>query len=331
MNLGIIGYGGVSKALVRLLEEKEDYLKINNIDINIKYIVKSDGGVVCNNNEFLYVDNLKESNLWVEGLNYMDILNDEEVDMVIELTNTNIETGEPAKTHIREAFKRKKHVVTGNKGPILNGYKELKRLSVENGLGFGIGCTVGGALPSYIVGKSGLSGSEILSIRGILNGTSNYILEEMFNNDISFSEALEKAQKLGIAEKNPILDVGGYDTASKMSIIVNSLCDKEFSIKDISLVGIEGVSRAEILEAKSNGRKIKIVGQWNRESEEKIVVGPMEVSSDDLLFGVNDRNKGIVFESDTLGEIFIAGGESSVRGAAASIFRDILNIIMDLK
>ncbi|MGL4772869.1 MAG: homoserine dehydrogenase [Clostridium sp.] len=319
MNIGIIGFGNVSKELIKLV------LK-NNYNFNIKYVIKSDGGItIQDNSELINLDDLKKHKSFNNKLSYKDVIDDESIDLLIELTSTNIETGEPALTHIKSAICKNKHVVTGNKGAIIHGYKEINELSIHNKVKLGIGCTVGGALPSYIVGKDGLAGSEIISIEGILNGTSNYILELMHNENLSFEEGLIKAQNLGIAEKNPKLDIEGFDTASKMLILVNTLLNKDISINDINIEGIQNIKLGDIENAKRVDKVLKLVGEYNIK-ENKIIVSPKLIDRNSILYSIKNKNKGVVFYTDILGEIFLAGGESSTIGAAASILRDIINI-----
>ena len=205
MDIGIIGYGGVSKAFITLLADKEEYLKEKyNLTIRVKYIIKSDGGLY--HSEGL---NLKEiSNMqqpiqlhrYWSKININDIISSHDVDTIVELTNTNIETGEPGLTHIKKALNNKINVVIGNKGPILLKYKELKAIADDKGVKLMVGCTTGGALPTIMAGIYDIAGAEIKYIEGILNGTTNYILSEMADNYLDYEEALLKAQSMGIAE-----------------------------------------------------------------------------------------------------------------------------------
>src|SRR5699024_8396068 len=160
----------------------------------------------------------KDINLYNEdstiNVTFTDLIREKDVDIVIEMTPTNLNTGEPGLSHITKSLSNGIHVITANKGPILLAYDELYKIAKENNVQLGIGCTTGGALPSINSGIVELAGSKITSIVGILNGTTNFILEEMEKNGIEYREALKKAQKLGIAESDPTLDVKGFDTAS---------------------------------------------------------------------------------------------------------------------
>ena len=331
MDIGIIGYGGVSKAFITILADKEEYLKEKyNLTIRVKYIIKSDGGLY--HSEGL---NLKEiSNMqqpiqlhrYWSKININDIISSHDVDTIVELTNTNIETGEPGLTHIKKALNNKINVVTGNKGPILLKYKELKAIADDKEVKLMVGCTTGGALPTIMAGIYDIAGAEIKYIEGILNGTTNYILSEMTDNYLDYEEALLKAQSMGIAELDPSLDVEGYDTACKIIILANVLFNKELKLADVNIEGITNVSKDYLRELKASSRKLKLIGRIDNERGLKAEVKLEEINSEHPLYSVDYKNKGIYYNTDTLGEISVIGGASGTINAAASILRDIIMI-----
>lgn len=324
MRIGLIGYGGVGKAFIRLLKDKD-------IPCKLIFILNSKGGVVDENGLSLEDINSFENNLenhisWNKGITYNNIL-DKKIDFLVELTPTNKETGEPALSYIKCAINNKVNVVTGNKGPILNAYNELSKLANENNVHLGIGCTTGGALPSISGGIVDCAGANIISIEGVLNGTTNYILKEMEKKDINYNEALKIAQELGIAETDPRLDVEGYDTAAKMIILANTLMGANLSINDADILGITKISVNEIKNAKSENKKIKLLGKaYIKENKTYVSVSPTKLDKEHPLYSVEGKNKGVYFNTDILGDITIIGGASGTRNAAASILRDIINI-----
>lgn len=224
MNIGIIGFGGVAKAFLQLLLDKNRELK--NLDINITYILSNSGEIF--NKDGIDIEELLELSIGEKDISkfpqgkktnsYKEIIIKEKFDYIIELTPSNINTGEPAYSYIKEALENNINVITANKGPIALYYKELKNIENKNKVSLGIGCTTGGALPTINGGLIDLKGSNILSIEGVLNGTSNFILEEM-ERGISYKEALNAAKDQGIAEKDPTLDVEGFDSAIKLIIL----------------------------------------------------------------------------------------------------------------
>lgn len=334
MNIGLIGFGGVGQALIRLLINKELYLrKKYNLKINVKYIIKSNGGIYnskgINLDEVLgFINNNKnitEHELWSDNLNIDDVIKNNDIDSLVELTSTNIETGEPGLTHIKKALLNNINVITGNKGPILLSYKELRELADKNGVALKVGCTTGGALPSICGGIYDVAGSEIQSIEGILNGTTNYILSKMTNDNITYEEALKDAQECGIAELNPSLDVLGYDTACKIIILSNVLKDTNLKLNDIEIEGIPEVKLEYLRELKRKNKKLKLIGKV--ESLDNIIsayVKLIEIDENHPLYFVDYKNKGVYFKTDILGDISIIGGASGTMNAAASILRDII-------
>lgn len=334
MDIGLIGFGGVGKALVRLLMEKREYiLEKYDLEIRIKYILKSDGGLyeakgidLAEVIEFIKNNrNIKEHLSWKDNLNIEDIIKNNDIDTLVELTSTNIETGEPGLTHIKKALENKISVVTGNKGPIILKYSELKKIAKENSVNLRVGCTTGGALPSINGGIYDVAGSEIQSIEGILNGTTNYILSKMTNDDVTYEEALKDAQQCGIAEANPSLDVLGYDTACKIIILSNVLKETNINLNDIEVQGITEVKLEYLRELKKENRKLKLVGKVESlNNEVKAYVKLMEIDENHPLYFVDYKNKGIYFKTDTLGDISIIGGASGTMNAAASIVRDLV-------
>ena len=324
MNIGLIGYGGVGKAFIRLLNEKD-------IPCKVKYILKSDGAVFNSkgldiNKIIQEEDNIKEHKDWMEGKNFENVI-DEEIDFLVELTPTNMKTGEPGLSYIKEALNRGINVVTGNKGPILIDYLGLKELAEKNNVSLGIGCTTGGALPSISGGTIDCAGATIEEIQGVLNGTTNYILKEMATKEIEYQEALRQSQELGIAETNPNMDVEGFDTAIKMIILTNALMGEKLTLEDAQIEGITKVTVKDIKDAEQEGKKIKLLGKvFSEEGNIKVKVAPVALEEEHPLYSVEGKNKGVYYRTDTLGNITIIGGASSTRNAAAAILRDIENI-----
>ena len=333
MEIGIIGFGGVGQSLIKLLVKKRKYIfEKYNLDIKVKYIVKSDGGIYKANGidleellEFINKNkSIKEHILWKSNLSIQEVIKNNDIDTLIELTSTNIETGEPGLTHIKRALESKINVVTGNKGPIILKYKELKEIADKNSVELKVGCTTGGALPSINGGLYDVAGSEIQAIEGILNGTTNYILSKMTNDMDKMSEAI---QSNGIAEANPSLDILGYDTACKIIILSNVLMDTNLKLEDIEIKGITEVTLEDIEKAKVENKKLKLIGKVEKiDNMIKAYVKPIIINENHPLYFVDYKNKGVYFKTDTLGDISIIGGASGTMNAAASILRDVVLI-----
>ena len=265
--------------------------------------------------------------MWKSNISIQEVIKNNDIDTLIELTSTNIETGEPGLTHIKRALESKINVVTGNKGPIILKYKELKEIADKNSVELKVGCTTGGALPSINGGLYDVAGSEIQAIEGILNGTTNYILSKMTNDNVTYKESLKQAQKNGIAEANPSLDILGYDTACKIIILSNVLMDTNIKLEDIEIKGITEVTLEDIEKAKVENKKLKLIGKVEKiDNMIKAYVKPIIINENHPLYFVDYKNKGVYFKTDTLGDISIIGGASGTMNAAASILRDVVLI-----
>ena len=258
----------------------------------------------------------------------LDLIRSASADVLIETTPTDIQTGEPAMSHIREALSRGIHVVSANKGPFIRAYRELTGLAREKNLSLKISAAAAAALPTIDVAETCLAGAEILGIEGVLNGTTNFILSRMRTSGQSYEEALAEAQALGIAETDPTLDVEGFDTANKLALITNVCMGADLRPEDVERTGIAGVSLAQVQSASAAGKIMRLVGVSKLEEDGRVSasVAPMLLSPDHPLAGVEGAEKGITYTSDTMDRVTVVGGKSDPRGAAAALLKDLINI-----
>lgn len=336
MRIALIGYGGVGRAFVKLLQDKKEHLLKEGIHAKIIYVLGRKGGVYdsdgINLQKFIdFSSKNKNINYYPNGgsndLVFDDIINNNDVDFVVEMTPTNKETGQPGLDYIKRSLEKGIHVVTSNKGPISLAYHKLYEIASNNNVQIGIGCTTGGALPSINGGMMDLAGSNINSIEGILNGTTNFIIKMMEDDGVEYKEALKRAQEIGIAETDPTLDVEGWDTASKLLILTNVLMNQEKTLEDIKVEGITTLSASDIKKASEEGMKYKLIGKSiDIDGNVSMSVRLEKVNKDNSLYNVGGKNKAVRYTSDSLGELAMIGGASGVTPAAASILRDIVNI-----
>lgn len=197
----------------------------------------------------------------VSDISGLEVMNEVEYDCLVEVTPTNIEDGEPARTHILTAFRAGKDVVTSNKGPLALSYSKLIDEARSNGVQFKFEASVGGAMPILNFAHETLAGCDINSVFGILNGTTNFILSRMAKEGSSYEQTLNEAQQLGIAETNPAQDVDGIDAACKVVILANSILGRDVSFKDVEINGISKITPEAISLAKKEGYLIKLIGE----------------------------------------------------------------------
>ena len=176
------------------------------------------------------------------------------------------------------------------------------------------------ALPTLDIGQFSLAGCSIEKIEGILNGTTNYILTKMYEEDMTFEEALKEAQDKGITETNPILDISGSDSACKLLLLTNSLMETEKTLTDIHIKGIEHVTKQQIRNAKEQHKIIKLIASTYKDEggNVNLNVEPCERERSSVSKSKWDR-KGITFFTDTMGQVTTIGGASNPRGAACSL------------
>jgi len=321
MNIAIIGAGAVARTFMLLINSPDsDYAK----NISVKYVFNSQGGVY-EKGGIKPFENLSAHKDFTAGLN-ISCIDTAEVDLVVDLKNTDLQNAEKDFNACADILKKGLHLVNGNKGPVVYGYKKLKILAKENGVQFLCGCAAAAALPSVIVGEDAHSGSKIHAFEGIVNGTTNYIISKM-EAGVSYESALKLAQKEGIAEKNPDYDVEGIDTAVKTVMLANIIWDMEITLEAASVEGINKLTLDDVRAAAEKGEKIKLIGkaELKENGEPKITIAPTVIPPKHLLYSTDEKYKAIVFKSNNMGNVLICGA-SSLRGAAAAILRDIVNI-----
>lgn len=331
MKILIIGFGTVGQGFAELLLEKGETLP-GKISIVGVYDIKM-GGIIDHNgiNIKELLEAAKKGELFAlkGGIKEADVhqlIKDTEADVMVEVTFTNLKDGEPAYSYIKQALNSGKHVVTSNKGPIALYYKELKSLAEGKSLSLKFEGTVLSGTPALNLVMDTLRGSRIESIRGILNGTTNFILNKM-EGGMDYSDALREAQELGYAEADPTGDVEGWDAMAKILILANVLMGAELDKDDVEREGITGITAEMVKEALNEGKKWKLVAEAKKENGlVRASVRPRKISSEDKLYGINGVLNSLVFTTDTLGEVQIVGPGAGRRETGYAILSDILSI-----
>nr|WP_106782801.1 homoserine dehydrogenase [Lysinibacillus timonensis] len=329
----LTGYGTVARELLKLIHTRTVAIKEKyGVEFMVTGIVGSKG--MLYQSEGIDLHALLESGAGSNALfSYSQnfevpmIEPDFQEDVLIECTPTNVETGEPGLTYLMKAIDTGMDVVCVSKGALVHSYRDIKKRAEEKGIRLKYSGATAAALPTIDIGEYSLSGCTISRIEGILNGTSNFILTCMYENNLSFVEALRIAQEKGIAESNPSLDVKGFDSACKILLLANSLLGTNYSINDIKISGIEHLTREDIHNAKMRNRHIKLLARASKEQGKFILdVTPCELDEEHPLFHVTGTNKGVLFETIEMGTICTTGGASHPRGAAAAALKDLINL-----
>jgi len=331
MRIILIGFGIVGEAFAKIITDKSKELrKIFGFKPSIVSVVDISGAVVDPNG--LNVEELQTSKIkcgsislhscFKPKLNSVEILENVDADVVVEVTPTNVVDGQPGLSHIMTALKKKRHVITTNKGPLAIALPALMELASYNRVQIRFSGTVGGGTPILDFGKKCLIGDRIISLRGILNGTTNYILTRMDEAEISMETALEEAKSKGYAEANPSYDLDGIDSACKLVIMANWLMNKCVTLKNVDVSGIKGVTIEKVKEAKNNGFAIKLLASI---SNEKLAVKTQLVPQHHPLC-VGGTLNAVTFEAEYAGELTIVGKGAGGIETAGAILRDLIEI-----
>jgi homoserine dehydrogenase len=254
------------------------------------------------------------------GISALDVIETVEAEVVVEVTPVNIKDAEPALSHITKAFKTGKHVVTTNKGPLALAMPALTELADYNNVYLRFSGTVGGGTPMLEFAKRCLAGDKITAIKGILNGTTNYILTEMSQNRVTFQEALANAQKLGYAEREPSMDIDGFDTACKVVILANWILNKKITLKNVDRTGIRDLSLKALDEAAMRGKTIKLIGSIDSNGT---TVKPTQIPKNDPLC-VSGVLNAVTFFTEYAGEQTLVGRGAGGMETASAVLRDFL-------
>lgn len=309
INIGIIGVGVVGSSVVKILEENKEIISAR---AGVNLVVKK--GVVKNLN--------KTRNINIPLYENPDeILNDKEIDIVIELMGGVQEAYEIAK----KALQNKKALITANKAMLA--YHRYDLQQIANDIPIGFEASVCGGIPIIKALKDGLGANHILALKGILNGTSNYILTQMIQENQDFNTSLKQAQKLGYAEADPSLDINGGDAGHKLLILASLAYGIDAKPKDIIIEGIESISPDDIDFANEFGYSIKLLGIAKKEGNEiELRVHPAMINKNKMISKVEGVMNGISVIGDRVGETLYYGAGAGGDATASAVISDLIEI-----
>ena len=335
-NIAIIGFGVVGQSLAQTIHEKYRTLKnIYGLDAKIVAISGRSKGSIYDPHGldldkliklFEETGTVESYPSGVKGLTSMETITDTNAEVIVEASITNIETGEPSLSYVKAALSNGKHVVTSNKGPAALAYKELKKLAEENGVQYRIESTVLSGTPAINYATENLAGHKISSVKGIINGTTNYILDEMEKGN-TYEAALKEAQRLGYAEADPTADVEGWDAVAKIMILGNAVLGGELQVADVEREGITGITAEDVEQARMEAKRIKLIAKAYIEDEVvKAKVSPEWLPFSDPLANVNGTMNAVTVVTDGLGPVTSIGAGAGGLGTAHGLLGDIIAI-----
>ncbi|MEA1905215.1 MAG: homoserine dehydrogenase [Candidatus Hadarchaeota archaeon] len=332
MRLMLIGFGNIGRGLARTLLRKGKFLRSSHgISSRVVAVVDEYGAAI--DERGLGLKKLLSTaertgsvasypGKGERGKSAVDVIESVDVDVVFELTPTNIKSGEPGLTHLQRAMRKGLHVITSNKGPLVVAFSKLDKLANRTGVEFRYSASVGGAVPILGLARRLLAGDEVRAIRGVLNGTTNYILTRMSREGVPFDVVLHEAQEMGVAEKDPTLDIEGIDTACKVAILANALLDMDVKLKDVRVTGIDRIRPEVTRLAQEAGDTVKLIGVASRDLLE---VAPRLVPVGHPL-AVGGTLNAITLETDLAREISITGFGAGSWETSSALIGDLIDI-----
>jgi homoserine dehydrogenase len=314
LNVGLIGFGTVGTGVVRVLQENRDLIRRRlGQELVLRRIVDQDlerGRGVKIPKEILSRDPF-------------DIIGDPEISIVVEL----IGGEEPARSLILEAIRAGKHVVTANKALLASHGNEIFAVAHEKGVDVAFEGAVCGGIPVIRAIKEGLAANRIKAIRGIVNGTSNYVLSEMTRGGQDFQTALSQAQALGYAEADPTLDVEGIDAAHKLAILSAMAFGTRIHLGEIYVEGISHIQPVDIAFGLELGYKIKLLALSKCDNGEvEARVHPAMVPVGSPISTVDGVYNALHIEGDAVGSTFFYGLGAGMMPTASAVVGDIMEL-----
>lgn len=334
MKIALIGLGVVGQGLLTILRDKAADLKAQaGFEAQVVAVATRSSGTLYHP-QGLSIDALlaavqaggfshyPDAPGLERGSDIMGLIKRCNADVLVECSNTHLQTGQPALDYCYAAFASGKHVVLANKGPVAVGYRELAARAAATQRQLRFEATVMAGTPSIRLAMQALQGCTIREARGILNGTTNYILTQM-ESGMSYTEALAQAQQLGYAEADPAGDVEGWDAAGKAIILARALFNSPITLADMEVKGITGITAEDVLTAAAAGEKWKLVARVTAEGGS---VQPMRVKLSNPLAAVSGATNAVTYVTDLLGEVTLVGAGAGGLQTGFGLLSDLLDL-----
>ncbi|MBR5926544.1 MAG: homoserine dehydrogenase [Firmicutes bacterium] len=318
VNVALLGFGIVGRGTYEAISKGSKLIeKRYGVKVKVKKILEINDAII------------KASGLPKKLFtpDYNEILNDDSIQIVAEMMGGR----QPATSFMLAALNAGKNVVSSNKMALAESLPKLKAAAKKNNVKLYYEASVCGAIPVITSIRDSLGVNGFREIRGIVNGTSNFILTHMIEGDMAYSDALALAQKLGFAEKDPTDDVEGIDSANKLSLLTELCTGIYVAPSEIKRTGITGITLKKLAQAKAEGKKIKLVATARATKDGvKLSVKPELVSPDDLLYNVDYVFNGIILSCEYADDIFLYGRGAGSLPTGSAVAGDIINIAKEI-
>jgi len=340
IRLSLVGFGVIGQGFAELILTKHGFLKRHyGVDISLVGVANARHGFIYHQ-DGLYIPTVlqcvkeKGSLSDYPGVKHWDSalegLQANSADILVEVTPTNLRDAEPGMSHMRLALSKGMHVVTANKGPAALAASELIALASQHGVQFRMESTVMAGTPVISTIQEGLAGAQVFAMRGILNGTTNYILSAMAEGH-DYVEALADAQAKGYAETDPTADVEGYDAVAKTLILAALIFGHSLKPEQVVREGITKISRQQIQMVNDQDKRMKLIASLRLKSDGdgqkknlEARVEPAVLPLTDPLARVDGVTNALTIHSDTLPEVTIIGPGAGSKQTGQGLLADVL-------
>ena len=319
--IALVGFGHVGRAFAHLLLQKREVLRSEyGIDAVVTAILTRHHGWAR-----------EDAGLDLEALvSQVELPNHDSrpliaalsADVLVEVSTLDVHTGQPALDHVRDAIRSGMHVVTANKGPIAQAYRELGALARERSRSLRFEATLADDLPVFNLVRYALPAARVLRLRGIVNSTTNYLLSEAARGT-SFARALAQARRLGIAEPDSSNDLDGWDAAAKATILANVLLNSGLRIDDVRRTPITPAVGKQAAAAARRGKRVRPLVTVTRDGA---TFAPATLSPDDPLFAVDGFSMALELETDVAGRLVVSLHDPHVEQTAFALLADLVDV-----
>ncbi|MGN0702000.1 MAG: hypothetical protein ACI4KL_02345 [Lentihominibacter sp.] len=336
LKLALMGFGNVGQAFGEMLLDKHEEIEEKyGRDVIVTVIATaSKGNIYCREGIDLrkVLEDVKETGGFDAGmvteLDHSTLISEADYDCLMELSPLNIETGQPATDHLMGAMNRGKHGITANKGPVARYFRELRDMAEENGVGFFYETVVMDGTPVFNLVEHTLKMAKVTEVTGILNSTTNFILEEL-EKGCKMDDIMARGRAMGFIEADPAMDIEGYDAAGKITALLNVLMDAGITPDQVERMGIEDITVEDIADAKARGNVIKLLCRGTRDEKGNVIatVRPEEIPRTHMLASVNSTTSVVSITTDLMKTVSIVEHEPEIMQTAYGVFSDMLRVI----
>ena len=337
VNLALMGFGNAARAFARILLEKETMLAADyDACIRVTAIATGSRGALVDERGIDLqeaIRQIEEDGRFAPGhpayrnLTGLEIAKLHCYDCLVELSPLNIFTGQPAISHIEAALAQKKHVITANKGPIAWAYSRLRARAAEQGVGFFYETTVMDGTPVFNLVQKTLHHCKVTCVEGILNTTTNFVLEELAKGQ-PYEAVMEEGRRRGFVEADPSMDLDGWDAAAKLTALLNVLMDADITPMDICRTGIGGITPEQMADAASRGKVIKLLCHGHRDAQGLHAwVRPTEVEAGSLWATITGTSSVVSIETDLMGKVSVVEHDPELPQTGYGVYSDLTRLL----